>query len=34
MLYIKQKEQEGLIYLIYKTYIIYKEDFIGVWLYI
>jgi len=30
MLYIKQEEREKLIYLIYKTYITYKKDFIGV----
>jgi len=30
MLRIKQEEREELTYLIYKTYIIYKKDFIGV----
>jgi len=30
MLYIKREEQEELTYLIYKTYITYKKDFIGV----
>jgi len=30
MLCIKQEEREELTYLVYKTYIIYKKDFIGV----
>jgi len=34
MLHIKQEGREELMYLTYKTYIIYKKDFIGVRLYI
>jgi len=30
MLYIKREEREELTYLMYKTYIMYKKDFIGV----
>jgi len=34
MLRIKREERKELTYLIYKTYITYKKDFIGVQLYI